>query len=104
MILFIGYQVQGSLGRRIQDGEKIVSIFGKHIPVHCRVGSIGAYSAHADQDGLIEYVRQASRGGILKKCFVVQGETAAAEALAARARSELGVDAIVPRLGESYEL
>ncbi len=112
-ILFVGYQVQGSLGRRIKDGAREVSIFGQHIPVHCHVSTIGAYSAHADQNGLIEYIRQAnlpssaeaSAGkGTLKKCFVVQGEEDAAIALAERAKKELGVDAVVPRLGESFEL
>lgn len=103
-ILFIGYQVQGSLGRRIKDGEKTVTIFGQHVPVRCRVSSIGAYSAHADQNGLIEYIRHANEGNALKKCFVVQGEEQAAEALAKRAHDELGVDAIVPRLGQSFEL
>ncbi len=103
-MLFIGYQVQGSLGRRILDGEKVVSIFGQHVPVHCQVKSIGAYSAHADQNGLMEYIRQAAKGGKLKKCFVVQGELESAQALAARSTSELHVDTVVPELGQSFDL
>jgi metallo-beta-lactamase family protein len=103
-ILFIGYQVQGSLGRRIQDGEKLVHVLGQSVQVHCRVTSIGAYSAHADQNGLMEYIKQASQGGKLKKCFVVQGEEDAANALADRAKKELNVDAIVPTQGQSFEL
>lgn len=103
-VLFVGYQVQGSLGRRIKDGEKIVRIFGQNVPVRAHVTTIGAYSAHADQDGLIEYIKQANQGNSLKKCFVVQGERDAADALAARAKSELGVDAVVPDLGQSFEL
>ncbi len=103
-ILFIGYQVQGSLGRRILEGEKVISIFGQHIPVQCHVHTIGAYSAHADQNGLIEYIRQANQGGTLKKCFVVQGEPEAARVLADRAIAELQVDTIVPESGQSFEL
>jgi metallo-beta-lactamase family protein len=103
-ILFIGYQVQGSLGRRILDGEKTVSIFGQRVSVNCHVHTIGAYSAHADQNGLLEYIRQANQGGTLKRCFIVQGELTAAQALAARAASELRVDAVVPELGQSFEL
>jgi metallo-beta-lactamase family protein len=103
-VLFIGYQVQGSLGRRIKDGEKEVSIFGQRVPVRAHVATIGAYSAHADQDGLIEYIKQANQGNSLKKCFVVQGERDAAEALAKRAKDELGVDAVVPDLGQTFEL
>ncbi|HTP56725.1 MAG TPA: MBL fold metallo-hydrolase [Candidatus Paceibacterota bacterium] len=103
-ILFVGYQVQGSLGRRIKDGEKAVTIFGQHVPVRCHVATIGAYSAHADQDGLIAYIREAAKGGKLKTCFVVQGEEAAAQALADRAATELGVHAVVPRPGEAFQL
>jgi metallo-beta-lactamase family protein len=103
-VLFVGYQVQGSLGRRIKDGEKSVRIFGQHIPVHAHIATIGAYSAHADQNGLIEYIRQANQGNTLKKCFVVQGELDAATDLAALARKELGVDAVVPELGQTFEL
>lgn len=103
-ILFIGYQVQGSLGRRIQDGEKLVHVLGQSVPVRCRVTSIGAYSAHADQNGLMEYIKHAAEGDKLKKCFVVQGEEDAANALADRAKKELNVDAIVPTQGQSFEL
>jgi metallo-beta-lactamase family protein len=103
-VLFIGYQVQGSLGRRIMDGEKEVRIFGQRVPVRAHVQTIGAYSAHADQDGLVEYIKQANQHNSLKKCFVVQGEREAAQALAKRAHDELGVDAVVPELGQSFEL
>jgi metallo-beta-lactamase family protein len=103
-ILFVGYQVQGSLGRRIKDGEKTVRIMGEPVHVRCHVQTIGAYSAHADQDGLILFLKNANQGGSLKKAFVVQGERDAAEALAARAKKDLGVDAVVPELGESFEL
>lgn len=103
-ILFIGYQVEGSLGRRIRDGEKEVRMFGETVPVRCRVKAIGAYSAHADQDGLIQYISEAAKGGKLKKCFVVQGEREAAEALAKRSQEELGVDTIVPELEQTFDL
>lgn len=103
-ILFVGYQVQGSLGRRIKDGADQVHMFGATIPVHCHVQSIEAYSAHADQNGLVEYLRQANQGNTLRQAFVVQGELEAAQALAARAHQELGIDMVVPTLGQSFEL
>ena len=84
--------------------QRVLSIFGTHVPVRARVRSIGSYSAHADQNGLMEYITQANQGNSLKKCFVVQGEEEAAQALADRARNELGIDAIVPHLGQSFEL
>ena len=77
---------------------------GNEIPVHCRVLAIGAFSAHADQNGLIKFIATAAQGGRLKKCFVVQGEEDAAKALAARASTELSVDAIVPEIGQAFDL
>jgi metallo-beta-lactamase family protein len=103
-ILFIGYQVQGSLGRRILDGQKEVTIMGRPIPVHCRVKAIGAFSAHADQTGLMKFIAEAAADGKLKKCFVVQGELEAATVLAEKAKKDLGVDAVVPELGQTFEL
>ncbi len=95
-ILFIGYQVAGSLGRKIFEGAQEVSIFGQSVPVRCRVKAIGSYSAHADQNGLLEFVTHAKEGGRLKQVFVVQGEAESAEALAVKVKENLGVDAVVP--------
>lgn len=97
MILFIGYQVKGSLGRRILDKEPSVRIFGQPVPVRCEVRSIGAYSAHADQAGLLKCVSEASTGGRLKCVFIVQGEDDSAQALAQKIREDLGLTALVPR-------
>jgi len=103
-ILFIGYQVKDSLGRRILDGEKEVKIFGEKVAVNCKVEAIGGYSAHADQKMLLEWVKAANGGGKLKKVFVVQGEEDSSLALARKIERALEVDAIVPKQGESFEL
>ena len=103
-ILFIGYQVKNSLGRRILDGEKEVRIFGEKVAVNCRVEAIGGYSAHADQNMLTEWVRQAAGAGKLKKIFVVQGEEDSSLALSRKIKRVLNLDAVVPNPGESFEL
>ncbi|MDP1629008.1 MAG: MBL fold metallo-hydrolase [bacterium] len=100
--LIIGYQVWGSLGRRILDGEKEVKIFGETVPVRCRVKAIGAYSAHADQAGLKNWVSRIEKP--VKKVFVVQGEEEPAAALRQIIRDELAIDAEAPRLDETVEL
>lgn len=102
-ILFVGFQVAGSLGRRILDGEPVVSIFGQKIDVRCNVKAIGAYSAHADQNGLLEYLAQAG-GKNLKQVFVVQGEDDSATALAAAAGKRFGVPAQAPHPGQTVQL
>jgi len=103
-ILFVGYQVEGSLGRRILDGEKEVSIFGEKIRVNCRVKAIGGYSAHADQKMLMRWIGTANTQSKLKKVFIVQGEENSAQALADKIREDLGIEAIAPASGNSFEL
>ena len=101
-ILFIGYQVQGSLGRKILEGAKTVQILGEEISVKCRVKEISGYSAHADQTQLVDWLREAR--GTLKKVFVVQGEEKESTSLAHKLIDELAVDAYVPVLGEAVVL
>lgn len=103
-ILFIAYQVKGSLGRRIQEGEKKVSIFGERVTVRCHIRNIGSYSAHADQPTLVAWVKKARDGKKLKKVFIVQGEENASDALAVKIRDELVVDAVVPEQKEQFIL
>src|SRR3989344_4908221 len=103
-ILFVGYQVQGSLGRRILDREKEVKIFGQKIAVNCQIRAIGGYSAHADQAMLLKWIASANEGGNLKKVFMVQGEEDSATVLAEKTKTDLKIDAIVPNQGESFEL
>lgn len=102
MILFVGYQAEGTLGRRILDGARSVKIFGEEIPVRCRVRQISGYSAHADTPRLLNWLRPMRLK--LRKVFVVQGEPAASEALAQKIRDELALETEIPRAGQSYEL
>ncbi len=101
-ILFISYQVNGSLGRRILDGAKTVKIFGEEIPVKCRVKAIAGYSAHADQNRLLDWLRPMKSS--LKKVFLVQGEEDQMLPLAQKIRDELAVETVIPSLGEEVVL
>ena len=108
-ILFVGYQTPGSLGRRIQDGEKKVVIDGEHVKIRARVASITGYSGHKDRDALLEFVEQAGeslpdRQAGLEKVFVVMGEPKSSMFLAQRVRDFLGVDAQVPEAEQSVEI
>lgn len=101
-ILFIGYQAQGSLGRKILDGAKGVKIFGEEIPVRCRIKTISGYSAHADQPMLLNWLKTMS--GSLKKVFIVQGEEDQMIPFGVKIRDELAVDTAIPTMGEGYML
>ena len=102
MILFVGYQAPGTLGRRIQDGEKRVDIDGASIHVKAHVDALTGFSGHKDRDGLLAFVESA--GEDLKKVFVVMGEPKSSMFLAQRIRDFLGIETSVPQRGESVEI
>ena len=101
-VLFVGYQVAGSLGRKILNGENVVRIFGEDIPVRCKVKAIGGYSSHADQPLLLKWLKPMKKS--LRKVFAVQGEPEESGALANKIKEELGIPAEVPQLDSFYEL
>ena len=102
-ILFVGYQAPGTLGRAILDGASEVTILGDIIPVRAQSHFIDSYSAHADQDGLLAYVKNIHSGGNLKKVFCVQGEEMAALAFSHLLTEQLGVEAVVPQPNDVFE-
>lgn len=99
-LLLVGYQTPGSLGRRLMDGAKKIDIDGRTIPVRAKVISVGGFSAHADRDDLMEYATATNPS----KAFVVLGEAESSIFLAQRISGFLGIETVVPREGERYEL
>lgn len=96
-LLIIGYQSENTLGRKILDGASAVEIMGEKISVRCRVQAIGALSAHADQDKLLDWIGGGST--VPKKVLLAHGEPAAADALAKRIIGDLGAKATVVDFG-----
>ena len=102
MILFIGFQVAGSLGRKILDGARDVKIFNEMIPVRAEKRSIAGYSAHADQEMLRAWIDKIKRP--IKHIFVVHGEEEPALSLVQLIEDHLGIEASAPSLNEVVEL
>jgi metallo-beta-lactamase family protein len=98
IILFVGYQSENTLGRRIVDGASPVRIFGEEYEVAARVHTINALSAHADRAGLLGNYDALSAA--IEKVFVVHGEEASCEALAEGLRERGARDVSVPASGE----
>jgi metallo-beta-lactamase family protein len=102
-ILFVGFQAKGTLGRVILDGAPRVRIWGEDISVRARVHSIDSYSAHADRDELLTWIK--ARRPIAGSLFLSHGEPEALTELRALvAASDPAVGVIVPRIGERYAL
>jgi metallo-beta-lactamase family protein len=101
-VLIVGYQAEGTLGRRIVDGARQIKIFGDMYQMNAEVVVLDTFSAHADEDDLVEYV--AGLNPRPKQTFLVHGEEKARKTLRDRLKSELDVDAELPSYGQSFEL
>jgi metallo-beta-lactamase family protein len=102
MLLFVGYQAVGTLGRIIQDGAKKVKLLGKEIDIKANIQTISGYSAHKDSEHLVEFVGHSAER--LRHVYVCMGETKSSLFLVQRIRDYLGVKATAPDVDESVVL
>ncbi|MGI5848772.1 MAG: MBL fold metallo-hydrolase RNA specificity domain-containing protein [Christensenellales bacterium] len=99
-VIFVGYQAIGTLGRSILDGNKTVRIFGEEIKVKAHIERIEGFSGHADQAGLLDWIRHFPTS--LEKVFVMHGEEQVSELFAKRLAS-LGYNVLVPDLFATFD-
>lgn len=104
IILFVGYQSAGTLGRQIQDGVKVVEIYGKKIKVKAKIRTIEGYSSHKDSQNLLSFVEKAGESGKLKKVFVVMGEPKSSLYLVQEIKDNLNIEAVFPEYGQSFDI
>lgn len=100
--LFVGYQAEGTRGRRLVDGEREVKIHGRMIPVNARIELLESMSAHADSEEILRWLKGFTRPP--KSTFVVHGEPAAMDALSALIRERLGWTVRMPQYREAVRL
>lgn len=98
-IVFVGYQAEHTLGRRILEKQKTVRIFGDEFALNAEVHVANAFSAHADRNDLIEYALESKA----KTIFLVHGEEKEREALAKTLRKE-NLKVVTPAAGEVVDL
>ena len=101
-VLLPGYQAPGTRGAALAAGAPFVKMHGTYVPVKARVVQLGMFSAHADQDELIDWLTALPRSP--RHLFVMHGEPEAADALRVRARDELGCAVSVPHHLDTIEL
>jgi metallo-beta-lactamase family protein len=97
----IGFQAEGTLGRRLVDGAQHVRLWAETIKVAAKIHTVGGLSAHADQAGLVAWYGAFARR---PPVCLVHGEPGAQQALAAVLRSTYRADVRIPSRGESIEL
>jgi metallo-beta-lactamase family protein len=91
-IIFVGYQVRGTLGRTIVDGEKMIKIYGEDIAVKAKIFTINGFSAHADQSELISWIRPIEG---IKKVYLIHGEVDKMEIFSDAIQKELGYESSI---------
>lgn len=100
VVLFVGYQAEGSRGRQLLDGAEELSIHGEKIKVRARIAQIHGLSAHADQGELWDWLSAFRQPP--GKTFIVHGEPAGSRALEEKLSAGWGWNASIPQRGESY--
>lgn len=100
-ILFVGYQAEGTLGRKLKEGAKVVKIMGEEINVQAQIHSIEGFSAHADQSELLEWIGSYTNR---PQVFIVHGETAAQQQFAKLIQEQYQLNTIIPELGDRMTL
>ncbi|HEY3216087.1 MAG TPA: MBL fold metallo-hydrolase [Candidatus Eisenbacteria bacterium] len=101
-VMFVGFQAQGTLGRRLRDGAERVNLFGEPMRVRAEIQALDGFSAHADQGELVAWVARLDPAP--RRIFLVHGEPGPAEALAHVLETRLGAEVRVPERGEEVAL
>lgn len=101
-VLFVGYQGEGTLGRRLREGATQVNVFGEPVLVRAEIAALDGFSAHADQAELLAWV--ATFDPAPRTIYLVHGEPGPAETLAGLLRERTGATVRIPAPGEEAEL
>jgi len=100
-IVFVGYQAEGTLGRRIVDGAKHVEVLGDRITVRAGIHTLGGFSAHADQRELLEWISCFRKS---PEIFIVHGEEKVSLELQVLIQERFACKTHVPYKGEEYSI
>ncbi len=102
-ILFVGYQAEGSMGRRLIDGIKRVRVLGEEVVVRAKIQSMDGFSAHADAHQILDWVSHLESPKPAK-VFIVHGEAQAQEALKEQFDKKLALESYIPFRGDAVKI
>ena len=100
-VLFVGYQSEGTVGRKLLDGADRVKLFGEEIAVHANIVTLAGISGHADRDMLLAWL---SNQRAAKMIYVNHGDDEVCDTFAAKIHEVLQVEAVAPYSGDEYDL
>lgn len=99
-VVFVGFQAVGTLGRTLVDGATSVRIFGEDVSVRAKIWTVGGFSSHADQPGLVRWLSQTSA----RHLFLVHGEPTTLEEFRKVVRTELSLESKIPAWRETISV
>jgi len=101
-VLLVGYQAEGTRGRQLQDGVHEIRFYGKYYPVKATIKSIESLSAHADQQGLLDWMSAIKNKP--EKVFLIHGEPTALDAFRVKIKSTYNWNVSIPKLADVEKL
>lgn len=102
-VLFVGYQAEGSLGRRLVDGIKRVKVMGEEVAVKAKIERMDGFSAHADSSQILDWMEHI-QDPKPARVFIVHGEAPAAEALKEQIEKRFNEKVYIPFLGDTAKI
>ncbi|MBL8990459.1 MAG: MBL fold metallo-hydrolase [Phycisphaerae bacterium] len=103
-VAIVGYQAEGTLGRRLVNRDPVVRIHQQEIEVRAQIHTLGGLSAHAGRSTLLHWLAPLLSGGSRPTVALTHGEDKQRQALAAGIVERYGVPAMLPRFGEHIDL
>lgn len=100
-VLLVGYQAEGTRGRQMLEGAHELKFYGKYYPVKAEIHHIESLSAHADQQGLLEWTSAIKN--IPEETFLIHGEATAQDALRVKLHDTYGWNVSIPKLFQVRE-
>ena len=100
-VIFVGYQASGTLGRMLVNGLKHVKLFGQDMPVRAQIHTVGGLSAHADQQGLLDWYGASPNH---PPVALVHGENPARETLSTKLHAQFGIDVTLSQPGMTRDV
>lgn len=101
-IMFVGYQAEGTLGRKILEGAKSVTLFGEEVQVNAKIEKMEGISGHADRDMLLAWLSSMPENP--KVVFVNHGHDTVCDEFAKTIELQLDTPALAPYSGDGFEL
>ena len=101
-VLLVGYQAEGTRGRQLLEGAHELKFFGKYYPVKSEIHHIESLSAHADQQGLLDWTSNIKNKP--EEVFLIHGESTAQDALRVKMRDTYGWKVSIPKLNDVKEI